>query len=743
MMDRCLLALLATTNAFAPPTSHVHTPSIRSSAAESLIEDDGFALARHRQNPSIQRRLFGRQPGTLILVRHGESTWNANSTFTGWADVDLSDRGEREVEHAARLLLEAGYVVDVAYTSRLRRAIRSCWILLRGLGKVYSPVFKSWRLNERHYGALTGLSKPGLALELGEAAVQAFRHGLEDLPPPMPADGSHAYDDRGDRKYADLAAVPATESLSDTMARALPLWDSKIKPDLLAGRNVMVVAHGNSLRGLVKHIDGISDDEITSVSIPNGIPLVYKFERTRDYRLDVQPFESSSLPADDDLAQAKVRGEFLEKRGLLRAALQAESELKSRVPGALSAPDTFSVRALKKLELERRLIDLAGDSDQLNATLSKAKEARLFPAGVADPVDGGFYMGVPGGERARADVAAPPGARGRAPDRCLVILRHGKTEHNKLGLFTGWEDAGLAPEGRAEASLAGRLLRAHGFELDMVYTSWLSRAIETAWITLSELDSLWIPIVKTWRLNERMYGALTGLSKKMIAQLHGEDQFREWRRSYRVRPPRASSFSPMYPGNDDRYQRYVNDVRYSFGESIIRTISARQLVMARKVPHTESLKDCMDRTIPYFEEVIGPSLENRTVLIASSENAIRGLLMKLCAVPEDRVNEVEIPTGLPLIYDLDQRCLRLLDDGKYDADPDRALARWNFGTAKDLLFRPCAPEDLSTDYCTVDGRPDPIIRLAAKPAGLDAAAAARVDDNLADPIILGALAGPA
>ncbi|EGB05651.1 hypothetical protein AURANDRAFT_5637, partial [Aureococcus anophagefferens] len=215
----------------------------------------------------------------------------------------------------------------------------------------------------------------------------------------------------------------------------------------------------------------------------------------------------------------------------------------------------------------------------------------------------------------------------------LVILRHGKTEHNKLGLFTGWEDAGLAPEGRAEASLAGRLLRAHGFELDMVYTSWLSRAIETAWITLSELDSLWIPIVKTWRLNERMYGALTGLSKKMIAQLHGEDQFREWRRSYRVRPPRASSFSPQYPGNDDRYQRY--------------------LVMARKVPHTESLKDCMDRTIPYFEEVIGPSLENRTVLIASSENAIRGLLMKLCAVPEDRVNEVEIPTGLPLIYDLD------------------------------------------------------------------------------------------
>ena len=351
---------------------------------ESWIEDDGFALAKHKKRVSQWRkRLVGRQPGTLILVRHGESLWNENSTFTGWADVDLSARGEREVEHAARLLLEAGYDVDVAYTSRLRRAIRSCWILLRGLDQVYRPVFKSWRrlggaerkkddgdertrhyerrvaressargsltvappcrrLNERHYGALTGLSKPGLAAELGEDVVQAFRHGLHDTPPPM--DGGHAYSDVGARKYGDLREVPSTESLQSCMVRTLPLWDDKIKPDLLAGRTVMVVAHGNSLRGLVKHIDGVSDGDISRVSIPNGIPLVYKFERSRGADLVVAPAESAD-------GGGVLRGEFLEKKGLLRAALAAEADLKRRIPGSDAREDTFSVRALKKLEL--------------------------------------------------------------------------------------------------------------------------------------------------------------------------------------------------------------------------------------------------------------------------------------------------------------------------------------------------------------------------------------------------------
>jgi len=691
------------------------------------------ALARARP-PVVSPRRFmprtkikertGDEPGKLILIRHGESTWNASKLFTGWVDVDLSETGVSEVEHAARLLLERGYRLDVIYTSVLKRAIRSTMILLDELRQTYRPVVKDWRLNERHYGALQGLSKKAVADVMGLAETKELRKGYDAKPPALPA--AHTLSPLRERKYAevDVEELPLSESLRECLERVTPLWREKIEPDLRAGHDVLVVAHANSLRGLVKEIDAISDESIEEVVIPNAIPLVYRFDRGTTGKL--------KAVRDEDSASELVSGMFLEKKGLLRAALEQEKRrvvdehtTEGRSLSLLSPLE----RSLTTLESRRECFEERGASTRNVLEIGERPQCSAL-------------LETRAKKRARRSIRHPS-TGGAAPPPLLVIIRHGKTEHNKLGLFTGWEDAGLAPEGRAEAEAAGELMAAHGIKLDVVYTSWLSRAIETAWLALTPLDMVWLPIVKTWRLNERMYGALTGLSKKMIAQLHGEDQFREWRRSYRVRPPRASSFSPQYPGNDDRYQRYVNDVRYSFGESIIRTISARQLVMARKVPHTESLKDCMDRTIPYFEEVIGPSLENRTVLIASSENAIRGLLMKLCAVPEDRVNEVEIPTGLPLIYDLDQRCLRLLDDGKYDADPDLALARWNFGTAKDLLFRPCAPEDLKTDYCTVDGRPDPIIRLAAKPAGLDAAAAARVDDNLADPIILGALAGPA
>ncbi|GMH50096.1 hypothetical protein TL16_g00692, partial [Triparma laevis f. inornata] len=215
----------------------------------------------------------------------------------------------------------------------------------------------------------------------------------------------------------------------------------------------------------------------------------------------------------------------------------------------------------------------------------------------------------------------------------VVIIRHGKTSHNQLGLFTGWEDAPLAEEGREEARQAGKLLKLHGFEFDVVYTSWLSRAIETAWLALDELDSLWLPIIKTWRLNERMYGKLTGLSKKMVAQRHGQDQFMRWRRGYRDRPPRVSSFSSLYPGNDERYCKDGG---------------------LTDLPKTESLSDCMKRTIPFLVERVIPDSINKgqRVLISSSENAIRGLLMHLCDIPEDRISDLEIPNGLPLIYDV-------------------------------------------------------------------------------------------
>jgi len=199
------------------------------------------------------------QPGRLILVRHGESEWNANKTFTGWADPNLSDQGVRESEHAARLLLAGGYDIDVVFTSRLKRAIRSTWIILGEINQLYLPVFKSWRLNERMYGALTGLGKTETAETLGVELVQKWRGSLKSRPPPLrPTD---FYWPGRDRRYSDLSPdqIPLTESLLDCMVRTVPVWEDKIKVELQMGRNVMVVGHANTLRGLVKIIDSKFD----------------------------------------------------------------------------------------------------------------------------------------------------------------------------------------------------------------------------------------------------------------------------------------------------------------------------------------------------------------------------------------------------------------------------------------------------------------------------------------------------
>lgn len=250
------------------------------------VNEDGWQEMRDVQLPLWRkilrlpfkmsfRAIFPKTPvekevGTLILVRHGESLWNANKTFTGWADPDLSERGYREVEHAARLILEGGYEIDVVFTSRLKRAIRSVWIILQEMNQVYLPVFKSWRLNERMYGALTGLCKSDTAQQLGAELVQEWRGSLNSRPPALKPSDVH-WPGR-DRKYADLTydEIPLTESLSDCMERCLPIWKQKIMFELRGGKNVLVVAHANTLRGLVKVIDDVSDDDIRDVAIPTG-----------------------------------------------------------------------------------------------------------------------------------------------------------------------------------------------------------------------------------------------------------------------------------------------------------------------------------------------------------------------------------------------------------------------------------------------------------------------------------------
>lgn len=215
---------------------------------------------------------------TLVLLRHGESVWNKENRFTGWTDVDLSDKGRQEAATAGQLLKAGGYSFDRAYTSVLTRAIRTCWMALDELGELWIPVERSWRLNERHYGALQGLNKAETAAEHGEAQVKIWRRSYDIPPPPLDADDPRH--PRFDPRYAEVdpALLPATESLKETLARVQPFWESRIVPQLVAGRDVAVVAHGNSLRALIKMLEGISEADIAELNVPTGVPRVYGFE---------------------------------------------------------------------------------------------------------------------------------------------------------------------------------------------------------------------------------------------------------------------------------------------------------------------------------------------------------------------------------------------------------------------------------------------------------------------------------
>ena len=214
----------------------------------------------------------------LVLLRHGQSTWNLENRFTGWTDVDLTPKGVEEAHESARLFSEGGYVFDVAYTSVLKRAIRTLWLVLDDMDLMWIPVHRHWRLNERHYGALQGLDKSETAEKYGDEQVLQWRRSYSTRPPGLSAD-----DERipgNDPRYAGLSQdqLPLSECLEDTVARFLPYWTETIAPEVLAGRRVLIAAHGNSLRALVKYLDGVSDDDIVKLNIPTGIPLVYELD---------------------------------------------------------------------------------------------------------------------------------------------------------------------------------------------------------------------------------------------------------------------------------------------------------------------------------------------------------------------------------------------------------------------------------------------------------------------------------
>src|SRR4030043_10852 len=234
----------------------------------------------------------------LTLLRHGESLWNRENRFSGWTDVDLSGHGRIEAQEAGKTLKSEGYCFDIAYTSVLKRAIRTLWIVLDELDQMWIPVERSWRLNERHYGALQGLNKAETAEKFGEEQVKIWRRSY-DIPPPALDKNDERYPGKL-RVYADVAEkdLPLTESLKDTVARFLPYWHEQIAPTIKSGKRVLIAAHGNSLRALVKYLDNMTEDEILKLNIPTGIPLVYEFDS------DLKPLRHYYLGDEEEIRKA-------------------------------------------------------------------------------------------------------------------------------------------------------------------------------------------------------------------------------------------------------------------------------------------------------------------------------------------------------------------------------------------------------------------------------------------------------
>jgi 2,3-bisphosphoglycerate-dependent phosphoglycerate mutase len=235
----------------------------------------------------------------LVLLRHGESIWNKENRFTGWTDVDLSEQGLTEAKRAGQILQAGGFLFDVAFTSVLKRAIRTLWIALDEMDQMWIPIYNSWRLNERHYGALQGLNKAEMASKYGEAQVKLWRRSYDVRPPALTVDDPRFPGNDPRYKALDPRDIPLTECLKDTVARFLPYWHETIAPAIRAGRRVLISAHGNSLRALVKYLDNISDEEIVGLNIPTGVPLVYELDA------DLKPVQHYYLGDPEEIRKAQ------------------------------------------------------------------------------------------------------------------------------------------------------------------------------------------------------------------------------------------------------------------------------------------------------------------------------------------------------------------------------------------------------------------------------------------------------
>ena len=411
---------------------------------------------------------------------------------------------------------------------------------------------------------------------------------------------------------------------------------------------------------------------------------MYKFDK------DLNPLE----PAEDNLRQIFTSGVFLEKPDLLMKAIDADKDNKFNIPGTRGS--NLPKIAERMSTMEKSLMQLKEEQAEWSRIDRSRHNSDSDLGKGTSNTEEKFESSSVSASLITAKINTNMGIIDSDADPYVVFIRHGRTPHNQLSLFTGWEDPPLATEGEEDARWAGRLLKKHGFEFDVVYTSWLFRAIQTAYFALEELDQLYLPLVKSWRLNERHYGDLTGKSKKMVANIYGKEQLKKWRRGYKVRPPPVSSYSFHYPGNDIRRVKYVKDLPISITETFCRSIEDRKLTIHRKFPKCESLFDCMNRSIPFYKQKIVPeSIEKgKRVLVTSHENAIRGILMHLCDIPEDCMNDLHLPNGVPLVYNVRSRCISLLDEGP-DENP---IEKYDFGSAAKYLFRPCEIEDGESWY---------------------------------------------
>lgn len=643
----------------------------------------------------------------LTLVRHGQSEWNLANRFTGWVDVDLTERGITEARAAGRLLAADGQQHDLVVTSFLRRAIRTSCLVLSGTDQCWLPMTKDARLNEQHSGFLTGSNKRSLAKQHGVEQVMKWRRTFDSPPPLLPEEHPMQAALQADERYRDLAKeIPRTESLKDTVERVQACWDDTIAPALRQGKNVLVVSHGNTLRALVKIVDNVSDEDSFHLDLPTACPVVYDLDARLEPVSAPEGFWGASnaprygrfLMSEKKVRQAQ---EAMRQQCTKDIAVSTVSANPDADPDAIATCDawtadlesdqivtikgqSFAIRerppSYFALESERIKLEAQQEISSMLTYLYKerqqggasgdgedaAAEASGGGAGGSAPKGDGSAGRAGRAGQAGADRVDPPPTQ---PKSMLIILRHGYSEYNAENRFTGWADVELSNVGREEARFAGSLLREAGVRrLERVYSSYLKRAIKTAWLMLDELELQWVPISYNWRLNERHYGALQGRPKKQCSEEFGVRQVQQWRRGVHHPPPEW----------DVELAASTVDRRYDGIE----------------VPKTESLADCTARLRPFLDDELFPAMKQSMAeaaaeearrqeeevvveegaggeargqprgvpafVIASSENLIRALVAELEGLPEEDIPLLDIPYATPLVYHFDEEMAPIL-----------------------------------------------------------------------------------